>query len=412
MKVLLVNKFHYLRGGSEKYYFELGNLLQENGHEVAFFSMKDDKNIKTNCKEYFVDKIDLNTGSKLKALDVIYSRKNKKKMELALDEFKPDIVHINNFQRQLSASIIKPIKKRNIPIVFTAHDMNSVCPASLMLYKGEICEDCITKGYSSCIKKNCIKNSKLKSILGVLETKFYQKNKIFKQIDYIIAPSAFIKKQLTKGNLEYNKMEVVHNFVLKSPETESKENVDKGYAFFFGRLSKEKGVLNLIKAFEKLSSGNLVIAGNGEEKEKIKNYIKDNKLEDKISLVGYLKQEQVRKYIRECKFVVVPSICYENCPYSIIETMEIGKPIIGSKIGGISELIQDGENGFLYKYNDVNSLADKMQKLFDNPNLVKKFSQKSKKLFEKNYTADIYYKNIIEIYQNLIKEKQQCKKKS
>ena len=109
---------------------------------------------------------------------------------------------------------------------------------------------------------------------------------------------------------------------------------------------------------------------------------------------------------------MVPSICYENCPYSIIETMEIGKPVIGSKIGGISELIQDGENGFLYKYNDVNSLADKMQQLFDNPNLVRKFSQKSKKLFEKNYTADIYYKNIIDIYQNLIKEKQQCKKKS
>lgn len=112
MKILLVNKFHYLKGGSEKYYFELAKLLKEHGHEVAFFSMQDEKNIKTESKEYFVKSIDLNNGSKLKALDVIYSRKNKKKMEEALEDFKPDIVHLNNFQRQLSASIIRTYKKK------------------------------------------------------------------------------------------------------------------------------------------------------------------------------------------------------------------------------------------------------------------------------------------------------------
>ena len=116
MKILLVNKFHYLKGGSEKYYFELAELLKKNGHEVAFFSMEDEKNIKTDCKEYFVKPIDLNSSNKLKALDVIYSKENKRKMEEALDDFKPDIVHLNNFQRQLSASIIEPIKKRKIPL--------------------------------------------------------------------------------------------------------------------------------------------------------------------------------------------------------------------------------------------------------------------------------------------------------
>ena len=149
MKILLVNKFHYLKGGSEKYYFELAELLRENGHEVAFFSMEDEKNIKTGCKEYFVKPIDLNSGSKLKALDVIYSKENKKKMQEALEDFKPDIVHLNNFQRQLSASIIDAVKEKNIPIVFTAHDMNAICPASAMLYNGKICEDCIEKGYRS-----------------------------------------------------------------------------------------------------------------------------------------------------------------------------------------------------------------------------------------------------------------------
>lgn len=178
MKILLVNKFHYLKGGSEKYYFELGELLKENGHEVAFFSMEDEKNIKTDCKEYFVKPIDLNTGSKLKALDVIYCKENEKKMEQALEDFKPDIVHFNNFQRQLSASIIKPIKERNIPIVFTAHDLQAICPAIVMLDKNkEICEKCMNGKYINYIKNKYIKDSNLKRLLGAIEGKYYRNKK-------------------------------------------------------------------------------------------------------------------------------------------------------------------------------------------------------------------------------------------
>lgn len=402
MKILLVNKFHYLKGGSEKYYFELGKLLKEHGHEVAYFSMKDEKNITTGDKEYFVEPIDLNKGSKLKALDVIYSKKNKKKMEEALEDFKPDIVHLNNFQRQLSASIIDPIKKKKIPIVFTAHDMNAICPASAMLYKGEICEDCIKKGYNSCIKKSCIKNSKLKSILAVLETKYYKKHKIYKKIDCIISPSEFIKNQLIKGNLEYNTIKILHNFVEKSNVNSIN---DEGYALFFGRLSIEKGILNTVQALKNIPNGKLLIAGDGPEKENIEKYIKDNGLKDRIRLLGYLNQNEIKKYISNAKFVVVPSIWYENCPYSILETMEIGKPIIGSKIGGIPELIEDSKNGFLYEYNDINQLEEKMKLLFNNQKIVDEQSKTSKILFEEKYNKDIYYNEISKIYKRLLGEK-------
>ena len=187
MKILMVNKFHYLKGGSEKYYFELAELLREKGHEVAFFSMEDEKNIHTDCKEYFVKPIDLDSNNKLKALDVIYSKENKKRIEKALDEFKPDIVHLNNFQRQLSASIIYGIKEKNIPIVFTAHDLEMVCPNKTMLNnEKDICEKCIKGKYLNCIKNKCIKNSRLKSILGAIESKHYKINKIYtKKIDKI-----------------------------------------------------------------------------------------------------------------------------------------------------------------------------------------------------------------------------------
>lgn len=399
MRILLVNKFHYLRGGSEKYYFELAKLLKDHGHTVAFFSMKNENNIKTGDREYFVDEIDMNTGSKFEALNVIYSKKNKALMEKALEEFKPDIVHINNFQRQLSASIIDAVKEKNIPLIMTAHDLNSICPASIMLYNGEVCEDCITKGYTSCIKKKCIKNSMLKSVLGYIEKKYYDLHKIFCKVDCIISPSEFNKNQLLKGKLKCNDITVIHNFVNETKKTDY--TLGDG-AFYFGRLSKEKGILNLIEAINNIPGAQLIIAGDGPERENIQAYIKEHKLENRITLLGYLNQNDIRENIRKCRFVTVPSIWYENCPYSILETMEIGKPIIGSKIGGIPELIQDGINGFTYEHNDVTKLTNILMKLFGNDETVKQFSKNSKQIFIQNYSAEAYYNKLMTVYNKYI----------
>lgn len=405
MKVLLVNKFHYLKGGSEKYYFELGKLLKENGHDVAFFSMEDKKNIKTDCKEYFVKPFDLNNGSKLKAFDVVYSKENEKKMEEALEDFKPDIVHLNNFQRQLSASIIKPIKKRNIPIVFTAHDLQAICPAIVMLNsQKEICEKCKNGKYNNCIKRNCIKSSKLKSLLGAFESRYYRKNKIYtEKIDKIVTPSEFYKFKLIEDGINIDKIVAIHNFI---DINDYKLNVeDNEYALYFGRLSKEKGIINLIKAFSKTRKGKLYIAGEGPEKTYIENFIKENRLEERIKLLGFLNKEQVKEYLRKSSFVVIPSIWYENCPYSILETLAIGKPIIGSNIAGIPELVKDNINGLLYKYDNENELEEKITFLFKNKNLRIKFGEEAKKIAEKKYSKENYYRNIIKIYKELIKEK-------
>lgn len=336
MKILLVNKFHYLKGGSEKYYFELAELLKEHGHTVAFFSMKDDKNIKTGDKEYFVEPIDLNTGSKLKALDVIYSKKNKKKMEEALEDFKPDIVHLNNFQRQLSASIIKPIKKKKIPIVFTAHDLQVICPNISMLdNNNEICEKCMKGKYINCIRKKCIKNSRLKSVLGAIEGYYYRISKIYmKKIDFIITQTKFYQNKLENDGI-HKEIKTIHHFIdLKSYNIEKKYG---DYIFYCGRLSKEKGILNLIEAFSKLDSNNvkMYMAGEGPERQNIEEIIQKKGLTNKIKLMGHVPQEEIKKFIANSMFVVVPSIWYENGAYSVVETMATGKAVIASNIARI-----------------------------------------------------------------------------
>lgn len=405
MKILLVNKFHYLKGGSEKYYFELANLLKEKGHQIAFFSMQNEKNIKTGEKEYFVDEIDLNTGSKLKALDVIYSKENKKKMTEALEDFKPDIVHINNFQRQLSESIIDAINEKNIPIVFTAHDVQAVCPAITMLDRNkQICELCMKGKYFNCIKKKCIKNSNLKSILGAIEGKYYRLRKVYnKKISYIITPSEFYKEKLIEDGENEKNVEAIHNFI--HLEDYNLETSDKGYGLYIGRLSKEKGILNLVEAFSRLQGEKLYIAGDGPEKEKIEKIIENRDLQDNIKLLGYLKQDDVKKYIKNARFIVVPSIWYENCPYSILETQAIGKPVIGADVGGIPELVKDKENGLIYKYDSIDELETKMKLLFENQELAERYGKKAKEYAEKFYSTETYYDKIIKIYEKVLKGK-------
>lgn len=401
MKVLLVNKFHFLKGGSEKYYFELAKLLRERGHEVAFFSMQNEKNIKTDCKEYFVENIDLNSNNKLKALDVIYSKNNKEKMLQVIEEFKPDIIHVNNFQRQLSSSIITIAKKKNIPVVFTAHDLQAICPNITMLdSNNNICSACMKGKYTNCIKKACIKDSKLKSLLGALEGYFYRINKIYtKKIDYIITPSNFLKEKLIEDGIPQEKIETLYNFI--DVEEYNKPTKDEGYALYCGRLSKEKGILNLIEAFSKIDVGTLYIAGDGPEKAKIENTIKEKKLDKRIKLLGMLEKEEMKLYISNAKFVVVPSIWYENCPFSIIESLTMGKPVIGSNIGGIPELVQNGENGFTYEYSNIIELAKKMKELFTNEEIVKKLGENAKINAKKAYAKDTYYDKIIKIYNGL-----------
>lgn len=197
-----------------------------------------------------------------------------------------------------------------------------------------------------------------------------------------------------------NEIKVLHNFV---NESEQKEYVLGDYAFYFGRLSKEKGILNLVEAIKDIPDSKLLIAGDGPERKNIEAYIEKHNLGDRITLLGYQNQDNIREYIRNSRFIVVPSIWYENCPYSILETLEIGKPVIGSRIGGIPELIEDGKNGFLYKSDSVSELKEKMQELFVNDEKVIDFSNNSRKLYEKNYSPNAYYNNLMIIYNEVKK---------
>ena len=252
------------------------------------------------------------------------------------------------------------------------------------------------------MKNNCIKNSKLKSVLGAIEGKYYRKRKVYTQkIDYIITPSEFYKSKMVADGIPENKIESIHNFINLEDYNLKTENNE--YCLYVGRLSKEKGILNLIEAFSELKDKRLYIAGEGPEKEKIEEIIKNKNLQNNIIMLGYLKQDDVKEYIRKASFIIVPSVWYENCPYSILETQAIGKAVIGADIGGIPELVKDNENGLVYKYNAIEELKNKIEKLFENKELTDVFANNAKKHAEHSYNKEIYCNKIMKIYKQVLK---------
>lgn len=411
MKILLVNKYHYVKGGSETYYFGLAGLLSKLGHDVIFFAMADRDNRECAQSEYFVSNVDFNGSTskiqKVKAgFRVLYSFEAKKNISALIEKEKPDIVHINLVHRHITLSIVRAIKKYNIPIVYTVHDLNAVCPNHEMLVNGNVCELCLTGKYTNCIKQKCVKGSTAKSALAAIEAINYKRMKIYDDIDLYITPSYFYKKKLEESGIIHRDIVHMKNF-LPVDTSYSTSNPDKGYLLYFGRLSEEKGVLTLIKAVEKSDkTAPLYILGTGAMEDEFKEYIKAHKLEDKVRMFGFKSGDELKKFVAEAKCIILPSEWYENGPYAIMEAMSQGKPVIVSEFGGLPEIVIDGKTGFICKPFNSDDLGKCIKKLCSlSPNEYRTMSNAAVEKAKADFNPDKYAEKLIEYYNKLIAEK-------
>ena len=397
MKVLLVNKFLYPNGGSETYLFQIGQELERQGHTVEYFGMEHPDRIVGNAIEVYTSAMDFHTGKLQKLLypfKIIYSREARKKIGRVLDDFKPDVVHVNNFNFQLTPSILYEIKRHNIPIVYTAHDGQLVCPNHLMqqYLTGERCIECINKSPMQCTKHRCIHGSFAKSILGTIEAYVYRMAGAYKLIDVVIAPSKFIKEKLETNNDLKGRILVKHNFVDLQGDMEDKETEKGDYVLFFGRYSREKGVETLLKACERTEEISYIFAGNGPLEEQVN-------MRNNVENRGFLSGDQLIQLIKKARFSIFPSECYENCPFSVMESMVCGTPVIASDIGGVPELIEDGKNGILFESGNVDELTGKIKALWEDRNINSKLHENCKEF--KAVSLKEYTQELCEIYKKV-----------
>lgn len=403
MKILMVNKFHYKKGGSETYYFTIAEALKSKGHEVVFFAMKDEEhNLSCDQEKYFVSNASVQGGIKSKlnmVLHIAYSKEAYSNMKRLLEDERPDLVILNLVHKQITLSIIDAIKEYNskLPIFWTMHDLITVCPSYTMLNgKGEICEKCLEGSFKPCVDNCCIKGSKLMSILSKYEADYIRKRRWYEKIDLFICPSEFYKNLLKRANFTTRNIVTLRNPLPLNTTYELLEKVEN-YILYFGRLSQEKGVKELIDAV-KNTCIKLIILGTGPLEKELQEYAKEYK---NIEFKGFQTGETLKNYIKSSKCVVLPSQWYENGPYSAMEAMALGKPLIVSNKGGLPELVQDGTNGYIYKTEDgIDSLIECCQKMIslsetEYKTMSKNSLQKAKELFdcEKYIDAlEAYYK--------------------
>ena len=406
MKILMVNKFFYIKGGSETYYFSLKKLLEQNGHEVIDFSMQDDRNMCSEYSDYFVKNVnyDGNTSllKKIKmAANIVYSFEAKKKFETLVRDTKPDIIHLHIFQHQISPSILDVIKKYNIPAVYTAHDLKMLCLNYKMMNNGRVCEKCRGEKYYHCALGKCVKNSLVKSCINMLEGYFHKWKKSYDVINTVITPSLFYKNKFIDFGVSGTKIVHIPNFLESDAESIQFSESSKNYYLYFGRLSEEKGVLTLIKAAVK-SQIEMYIVGTGPLKESLENYIDKNKIKN-VKILGFKSGVELKNLVGNSKAVILPSEWYENGPYSAIEALQLGRPLIGSDLGGIPELIFENKNGYIFKNKDISDLKkcfDKMENL--NASEYQAMEGFSKDIFDKYYTSKVHYLKILKVYSDLI----------
>ncbi len=360
MKILQINKFYYLRGGAERYFFDLMKLLESSGHKAVPFSMNDSRNEMTPYQKYFIDKVELDKFSVRNIIKFFYNYDAVRRLKKAIKEEKPDIAHLHNIAHQMSPAIIRVLKRNNIPVIQTLHDYKIVCPNYRLFSKNEVCFKCKGGKFYNCAMRKCMNGSRLKSILAAIEA--YLNKDIYKQVDLFIAPSEFMKKICVEGGIPENKIRVMRNFVSPSFMTAGIENKPEDYFFYYGRLSGEKGIDILLEATKK-ENFNLKIAGVGPDHERLKSEIKNWKLEDRVELIGPKYGEELKKLIGGARAVIVPSIWPENMPLNILESMFLGRPVIASMIGGIPEIIKDGKTGFLFEPGNVDSLLSKIREI-------------------------------------------------
>lgn len=363
MKILMVNKFLYPRGGSESYMLKLGEELTALGHEIQYFGMYDEKNTVGNSANLYTTNMDFHSTGVARFLypfKIIYSLEAKKKIGKVLDDFKPDIVHMNNINFQLTPSIIYAVKKRNIPLVQTVHDYQMICPNHLLYSFSETkpCDRCIKGSKLNCFKYNCIHNSKIKSFLGVVEAKLYSFLKTYKKVDLYICPSVFLEnKLLAASNIYADKTFTIHNFIERKFTPEKNEQ-STPYIVFVGRLSKEKGVELLSETAKLLPEYNFIVAGNGPDGECLEGI-------PNVTLKGFVTGVELTNLMANAKLLIAPSVCYENCPLSILEAHSMGVPVVTMNSGGMAELVEDGKTGGLANKPTPQSVAKTIKKCLD-----------------------------------------------
>ena len=403
MKILVINKFYWRKGGSEAVFFKEMELLEAHGHAVVPFSMQHPNNEHSPYEQYFVKNVDYDDVKLVNKLfaagKVIFSIEARRMLKSLLDHESVNVAHFHIFQHQISPSVFGLLTAKKIPLVLTLHDLKPICPNYKMLSNNEICERCKGRKFYYCLLNKCSNNSWARSLVNTVEMYFHYSMRYYQSVDKFIAVSAFYREKMIEFGFSENQVVHIPNCVDATSFSFSSD--DLGYGLYFGRISEEKGLATLLHALSYCRDIPFLIVGSGPVEAHLQCLAAELKLVN-VRFCGFHKGEALQKLIREASFTVIPSEWYENCPMSVLESLSTGKPVIGARIGGIPELIEEGIDGLTFESGNPHDLAEKMKLLWGNPALRKSMGLLGRNKVERDYSPEIHYERMLAVYNEVL----------
>jgi glycosyltransferase involved in cell wall biosynthesis len=370
-------------------------LLKARGHEVAVFSMHHPDNLSSPWERYFPAEVSFSGTSvsgRIRAAERIFcARDVATHFTRLLNDFNPDVVHLHNIHSYLSPVVAQVARRRGLRVVWTMHDYKLICPAYTCLRAGRPCEACFSRK-SGVFRHACMKGSRAASLLAWMEALYWNRKKLERLTDRFISPSSFLKEKMVSAGFRAEQIEVLPNFMHRPTPPPAGKGA---YYCYTGRLSAEKGVATLLDAARRLPFPLKVIGGGP-----LLDSLRKQFPQTHIEFTGQLPAEQLLPAVQQAQFLVMPSVWYENNPFSVIEALCLGTPVLGANIGGIPELIEDGVNGMLFEPGDPEDLTDHILNMqhaaFARQTIARQAQQR--------FSAGNHFEHLLEIYQNKLSE--------
>lgn len=397
-----MNTYHYRRGGSDVIFMEHDAMFRKLGWNTAVFAMRHPRNEPSRWSGFFVDELEFgHRYSPWRKLimsgKVIYSLEAQKRFTSLLDGVRPDIAHAHCIYHHLSPSVLPLLKSRGIPVVMTAHDLKLACPSYKMLNRTGVCERCKGGNLLHLVANRCVQGSLPVSALVAVESAIHKATGIYRNtLDRIVTPSRFFREKLMEWGWPEEKLVHIPNFI--KPGEYQPQYRPGEYFLYLGRLTPEKGLRTLIHA-TRAAGVRLRIAGTGPMEDELRGLAAGC---DRIELLGYHGGEELRRLIREARAVVLPSELYENAPVSVLEAYACGKPVIGARMGGVPELVREGETGWLFESGNVEELASLLRLATSTPDdRIAAMGREGRDFAVSNFNEELYVRRMLDLYRSL-----------
>jgi len=429
MDILLVNKFFYEKGGTERYFFSLSRSLEQNGHRVIHFSMQHPSNLPSEYDKYFIREKQYDERPGLgpalsNGLSFVRSKEAARRMADLLKDHTPRVAHLHNIYHQITPSIIPVLRDAGVPMVMTLHDYKLICPNYSLFAHGEYCYRCRGGRFYHAPLVRCNGGSLLRSALLAFESYWQKWTRVYDGIARFLAPSRFLRERFLETGFDPERVVYLPAFVERSGEgaggaagkNRDETAVGKAggspaaagpadvpdlpqkYILYFGRLSREKGLRTLLAALRSCPGVRLVIAGEGPEKEPLQEFARANGLD--VHFTGFVPRPAIDTVIARARAVVLPSESPENAPFTVIEAAALGVPVIVSNMGGLPELAAYFD-GIVFSAGDGNLLAQAIREMWSNDALVERAGRKAAVEARSRFDKSAHMRALEQIYRRV-----------